>query len=300
MLIRKLFRTAWRYKSQFISMIIMIAIGVGVFLGFNIEWQSIEADTFSFFEDTKYADFRLYAETGFSEEDIEAVQKVDGVDAATRYLSVNVGVKDTKKSVALNVSENYSVSTMLVMDGEKYDEDSDGIWLSDRFAEENNIFLGDTLALTYKGIDIEGDVIGLVKSGENMICVADENQVMPDYESFGFAYISPGKLENALGVAFYPQINVRSDMEKAELEEEVKDALGRTILVTSKEEHTAYAGAKSEAEEGKTMGSILPVLFLAIAVLTMVTTMHRIAANEKVQIGTLKALGFRDRRIGRW
>ena len=47
------------------------------------------------------------------------------------------------------------------------------------------------------------------------------------------------------------------------------------------------------------MGSILPVLFLAIGVLTMVTTMHRIAANEKVQIGTLKALGFRDRHIGR-
>lgn len=58
-------------------------------------------------------------------------------------------------------------------------------------------------------------------------------------------------------------------------------------------------GAQSEAEEGKTMGSILPVLFLAIGVLTMVTTMHRIAANEKVQIGTLKALGFRDRHIGR-
>lgn len=45
------------------------------------------------------------------------------------------------------------------------------------------------------------------------------------------------------------------------------------------------------------MGAVLPVLFLGIAVLTMVTTMHRIAANEKVQIGTLKALGFRDRRI---
>ena len=45
MLIRKLFRTAWSYRSQFISMIIMIAIGVGVFLGFNIEWKSIEDDT---------------------------------------------------------------------------------------------------------------------------------------------------------------------------------------------------------------------------------------------------------------
>ncbi|MBO5372632.1 MAG: hypothetical protein J6A75_07925 [Lachnospiraceae bacterium] len=297
MLIRKLFRTAWRYKAQFISMIIMITIGVGVFLGFNIEWKSIEVDTEDFFEQTKYADFRLYEETGFTEEDIEAIENIDGVDAATRFLSVNVSLKDTKKSVALNVSENYTVSTMLIMEGAKYDEDTDGIWLSDRFAEENEIALGDTLTLTYQGVDIKGEVVGLVKCGENMICVADGNQLMPDYESFGFAYISPEKLEECLGISFYPQINVISDLDKAELEEAVKDALGRTILVTVKEDHTAYAGAKSEAEEGKTMGSILPVLFLAIAILTMITTMHRIAANEKVQIGTLKALGFRDRRI---
>lgn len=297
MLIRKLFRTAWRYRSQFLSMIIMIAIGVGVFLGFNIEWVSIEADTSSFFEDTAYADYRLYLKTGFSEEDIEAIQEIDGVDAATRYLAVNTGVGDSKKSLALNVSENYTVSTMLVMEGAEYDENSDGIWLSDRFAEENEIVLGDTLKLSYKGIEISGEVIGLIKSGENMICVADENQLMPDYETFGFAYISPEKLEESLGAVFYPQINVLSDMGKAELEEAVKDAIGQTILVTSKDEHVSYAGAKSESEEGKTMGSILPVLFLAIAILTMVTTMHRIAANEKVQIGTLKALGFRDSRI---
>ena len=41
----------------------------------------------------------------------------------------------------------------------------------------------------------------------------------------------------------------------------------------------------------------MPVLFLLIAVLTMVTTMHRLTAKEKTQIGTLKALGFKDKRI---
>ena len=230
-------------------------------------------------------------------EDIKAVQEISGVDDATRYLTVNVSIENTKKMLSLNVSENYTVSTMLIMEGAEYDENADGIWLSDRFARENSISIGDTLTAIYKGVVIQGEVIGLVKSGENMICVADENQLMPDFEMFGFAYISPAKLEKVMGESFYPQINVRSDMEKAELEEAVSEARGRTILVTSKDEHYPYAGAKSEAEEGKTMGSILPVLFLAIAILTMITTMHRIAANEKVQIGTLKALGFRDKRI---
>lgn len=297
MLIRKLLRTAWSYKSQFISMVIMIAIGVGIFLGFNMEWKSLEHDAFTFLEDTNYADFRIYSETGFTQEDLEAIRAIDGVDAATRYFSVNVGVKGTKKSAALNVSENYTVSTMLVMDGAAYDEASDGIWLSDRFADANDIAIGDELTFTYTGVQITGRVVGLVKSGENLICVADENQLMPDYESFGFAYITPKTLEAALGFAFYPQINMISDMEKADLEEAIRDATGTTFLVTAKDEHYSYAGVMSEAEEGKTMGSILPVLFLAIAILTMVTTMHRICANEKVQIGTLKALGFRDRKI---
>lgn len=297
MLTRKLFRTAWNYKSQFISMIIMIAIGVGIFLGFNIEWKSLEYDAFTFLEDTNYADFRLYSETGFTEDEINAIRNIDGVTAATRYFNVNVGIKDTKKSLALNVSENYTVSTMTITDGADYDESSDGIWLSDKFADANDIKLGDELTLTYTGVEITCKVVGLAKSGENMICVADDNQLMPDYKSFGFAYVTPKTLEKALGFTFYPQINIVSDMEKADLEEAIKTAVGTTFLVTTKNEHYSYAGLMSESEEGKTMGSILPVLFLAIAVLTMVTTMHRISANEKVQIGTLKALGFRDRKI---
>ena len=139
--------------------------------------------------------------------------------------------------------------------------------------------------------------MGIAKSGEHMICVADSNQLMPDHTAFGFAFMSPSELKNILGFEFYPQINIRSDLGKSELEQEIADALGRTVLVISKDEHTAYAGAQSETQEGQTMGSILPVLFLAIAILTMVTTMHRITASEKTQIGTLKALGFRDKKI---
>lgn len=297
MLKKKLIRTALRYKAQFLSMVLMVMIGVGIFLGFNMEWKSLEEDAFRFLEETNYADYRIYAETGFTKEDIQAICEIDGVDAATRYFDVNVGIADSKKSLALNVSENNTVSTMLLTEGDAYDETSDGIWLSDRFARENEIAIGDVLCFIYRDFTIEGEVRGLVKCGEHAICVADENQLMPDFETFGFAYISPKKLEEAIGTDFYPQINLISDLEKEELEERIQEATGTTFLVLSKKEHISYAGVLSESEEGKTMGSILPVLFLLIGILTMVTTMHRIAANEKVQIGTLKALGFHDRRI---
>lgn len=213
------------------------------------------------------------------------------------YLSANVEVKNSEKTVTVNISENYKVSTMIVTSGAEYAEDMEEIWLSDQFAEKNDISIGDDITFVYQGNEISGQIVGLCKSSENMICVRDSNQLMPDYKTHGFAYITPKMLEKTFGVAFYPQINILSQMEKAKLEEAVKDSLGKTLQITDKELHTAYAGAKSEAEEGKTMGAVLPVLFLTIAILIMVTTMHRIASNEKVQIGTLKALGFRDSRI---
>lgn len=299
MLIRKLFRTAWKYKAQFFSMVIMVAIGIGVFLGFNIEWKSIESDVLGFFDETHFADFRFYSETGFSEADLNAIRAIDGVDEATRFLSVVVGVKDNdKQSLTLHVSENYKVSTMLVTSGEAYDPEADGFWLSDRYAAVNHIRVGDELTVTYRSLEITGRVLGLAKAGEELICVADENQLMPDYKTHGFVYISPAKYAAALGpMAIYPQINALSNLKKAALEEATKEALGKTVMVVEKTDYTVYSEAMGESEEGKTMGSILPVLFLAIAILTMTTTMHRIAANEKVQIGTLKALGFKDRRI---
>lgn len=306
MLLKKLFRTLWHYKSQFISMVIMIALGVGVFLGFNMEWYSLERNLEEIYTATGFADYRVYNEKGFSEKDIEAILAIDGVEDATRFLSVNTTVKDDTDVLALTVCENTAVSGVLVMDGEAYaSDDPGGIWLSDSYAKANGVKLGDEMTLTYKTVAVKGTVKGLVKASEYLICLPDETQMMPDYTSYGFAYISPLMLENAIpplfrmmiGNSFYYQINVKTSLSKEDFVAAADQMLGKTLLVLSKAETLSWAEAQGEVEEGKTMGSILPVLFLAIAILTMVTTMHRITASEKTQIGTLKALGFRDKRI---
>ena len=198
------------------------------------------------------------------------------------------------------------MSGVYCVEGEPYDETSeDGMWLSDQYAAKNDISIGDELTLTYKSLTVKGIVKGLVKAGEFLICVPDETQLMPDFNTYGFAYISPVMLKeiipaifrNFIGDNLYYQINVKTGLDKASFVEAADRALGKTLLVLSKDETVSYAEAMGEVNEGKTMGSVMPVLFLAIAILTMVTTMHRITANEKTQIGTLKALGFRDSRI---
>ena len=299
MLFRKQLRTMKQYRAQFISMIIMIALGIGVFVGFNIEWYSLDRNTAAFFADTHFADYRILSEQGFSREELERVAAIPGVERAARFFSVNMTVKGGADMVALNVGEAADVSGFVTTAGAAYDEASvDGIWLSDKYAACHDIAVGDGLTLTYKNRDITGTVVGLIKSGEYLICVPDATQLMPDYTTYGYAYVSPAMLKAVLGGEYYTQINVLSDLSKKTFAQQADAALGRTMMILSKDETVSYAEAAGESKEGKAMGSVLPVLFLAIAALTMITTMNRLTAAEKTQIGTLKALGFKDRRIG--
>ena len=251
MLLRKLFRTLWKYKAQFISMVIMVALGIGVFLGFNVEWYSLEVNTGEIYNATGFADYRIYSDKGFTAEDLEAVKGIRGVEDATRYLSLNVSVKDDTDTLALTVSENMKVSGILLMEGEPYSpEDPDGFWLSDSYAAANGIHVGDPLTLVYQSVTVSGTVKGLVKSSEYLICLPDSTQMMPDYSTYGYVYISPVMLDNAIPALYrmiagslYHQINVRSSLDKPAFVEAADRALGSTRLILSKDETVSWSEA---------------------------------------------------------
>ena len=301
MLFKKLIRTIWHYKAQFISMIIMVLLGVGVFVGFQGEWKSIEQDTFSFYKSTGFADYRLVSETGYSKEDMDKIASIDGVDKISRYISVKTNESKENDVIAVTVTTNFDVSSFVVTSGEQYDDSSlDAIWVNDQYASKNNYKLNDEMTLKYGAVSLKGTIKGLIKSSEYLICTPGENQMMPDFNTYGYVYISPEKYKTDLGgFEFYPEIHVISKLSKKEFSDSANEKLGKTNLILTKNEITSYFEAQGEASEGKTMASILPVVFLGIAVLIMATTMQRLTINEKTQIGTLKALGFRDARIVR-
>ncbi len=297
MLFKKMLRTLGRYKAQFISMIIMIALGVGIFAGFSGEWYTIKKDSKYFYDLTGFSDYRIMNSEGFSQSDLDKVLKIDGIDKASLYLKVDSSASDGDK-VTLNTTTNMEGSGFTVRKGKEYDEANvDGIWLSDMYAKANKINLNDEFKLKYKGLELNLKVEGLIKSSEYLICVTDKTQLMPDFKNMGYGYVTSKTIEKALGMPFYSQINVISSLDKETFEKNVFSALENSYLLVTKNEAISYSEVNGEINEGKTMASLIPVLFLAIAMLTMITTMHRLTVNEKMQIGILKALGFKDRKI---
>lgn len=297
MLKRKIIRTLLNYKAQMISMLLMIILGVGIFLGCNIEWYSIKTNRTNYYEDTGYPEYRIYKDS-FSLDELQYVKDFSDVKYATRALTV-LGSLNNNTYLMLNVLEDCQNIKPFYIDGEVYSNEADGIYLSDLYAKENNIKLNDYLDIEAEGFKIHEPVNGLIKSSEYLICLKDSSQLLPNYKEYAYCYLSPKMITKYLGQAFYNTIYASSKLSTSDFEAEALNALGASITVLSYQDETGYSGSNGEIEEGKTMALLIPTAFILIAVLTMVTTMARISTNERIQMGVLKSLGFKRKKIAR-
>lgn len=304
LMFKKLLRTLAHYKGQFISMVIMIFLGVGIFVGFNGEWASIDYYTNKFFDETNVASYYLYAKNNsFTVEDLNSIRNIEGINNASRKLKVNVNITigDKDKVLSLNVDEDYIMSKNYIVDGEEYNKDSQVFYLNDKFAKLNNIALNSKINVSYNHIQIEGEVASFIKNPEYLYAVKDEGQVMPEFSEYGYCYISPKFLAESLNIEEknipYSMMIIDSNLTKDELESKINNALDSSFLLLSIDEMPFYSMPSGEIDEGKTMAMLLPFIFLLIAILTLSTTMNRITTKEKTQIGILKSLGFKNRRI---
>lgn len=78
--------------------------------------------------------------------------------------------------------------------------------------------------------------------------------------------------------------------EKAGLEKPAVYVLGRS-------ENAGYVSFKSDTAIVSGIANVFPVFFVLIAMLVCITTMSRMVGEERGQIGTLKALGYRNSHI---
>lgn len=305
MLFKKILRTFLSYKAQFISMIVMVFLGVGIFSGFNAEWYSIEKNINYFFDESNLADYRIYITnemknslTGFSDDDLNKVLNINGVEEASKVVEINTTETKENDTIKLCVSTNTNVTKPVVIKGNEYDSNSsNGIWISENYAERNNYNIGDEITLSYgKMFNYTFKIEGIALSGEYLINT-DGIAMMPNFDTIGYSFISPLAYKEALGFDFYTQINIKSNLELDNLSNLIDETLENNFQILSKDDLASYSEAYGESDEGKTMGLLLPVIFLLIAILTMVTTMNRLTQNEKIQIGILKALGFKDKKI---
>ena len=120
--------------------------------------------------------------------------------------------------------------------------------------------------------------------------------MIPDYNKMGFAYMSYKAFP--LSDVPYNVLLVKYNGDSVSYEKQLDDDLDRDYSsFLPRAQHPSYAEFQDETEQHKMMTDFIPVIFIIIAMLTLLTTMTRIINNQRTQIGVLKALGFKNRKI---
>lgn len=82
-----------------------------------------------------------------------------------------------------------------------------------------------------------------------------------------------------------------------EAEEGIQKIAYPKWYIRDREDNSDYTGYGENADRMRAIGQVFPVLFFLVAALISLTTMTRMVEEQRVQIGTLKALGYHKNAI---
>lgn len=294
MLIRKMLRDIWKNKVPFIAIFLMMFTANFIFSGITSEYNGLRENLNNFTEETNLANALVISE-GFSEDEINEIKLSANIDNVEKRFFIPLNLdNDTEKTIDLFVlDEENSISKMKVIEGKTYNTKDDGIWLDISFARENDYEVGDKITFDNQGIKIEKEILGLGYSPEYIYNPKD-GQLVADHKKNGFAFMN----ENSFPFKDYLIWNELIVVGSGDIETEINNILAsKNFSYIAKEDSLSYSMINSEINQHKDIGNIFVVVFLIVALLVTVTTLHRLLNSQKLQIGILKAMGFKKKKL---
>lgn len=325
MLKKKMFRDIKQNLSQFITIFLMVLIGVMVYVGIEAYMDGMTSAADNFYKNNNIQDLNVMG--NLSDKDLDKIKSLDNVKDAEKKLVVNAIDKDNKdKTYLLSFIDSNNISKFHIMDGEKFDVNKKGAWVDNFYAEKNNLKVGETIKIKYDTFSLEEKILGLINVPDHIYDVKDESELVPNRKNFGFVYLSVNeipesyikdlvmkemkitdeKIFDKYVTSFnykeyipynYIMVDVNKKKNVTSVKEDIEDNVSNAKAIVKIEDTLSYQRYQGEIDEGASYVGIFSGLFLFIAMLSVITTMTRVVKKQKLQIGTMKALGIKNSKI---
>lgn len=325
MLKKKMFRDIKQNLSQFITIFLMVLIGVMVYVGIEAYMDGMTSAADNFYKNNNVQDLNVMG--NLSDKDLDKIKSLDNVKDAEKKLVVNAIDKDDKdKTYLLSFIDSNNISKFHIMDGEKFDVNKKGAWVDNFYAEKNNLKVGDTIKIKYDTFSLEEKILGLINVPDHIYDVKDESEFVPNRENFGFVYLSVNEIPESYIKDLvmkemkitdekifdkyvkdfnykeyipynYIMVDVNKKKNVTSVKEDIEDKVSNAKAIVKIEDTLSYQRYQGEIDEGASYVGIFSGLFLFIAMLSVITTMTRVVKKQKLQIGTMKALGIKNSKI---
>ena len=292
MLRKKMLRDIKANFAQFFSIMILSLIAMWCYTGFQANVIGGNKARNDFENSSNFADGWIYG-ADFNEEQAKRISDINGVKDVQRR----------KADETYNTAEMYcyfqnsaDVTIPRTIEGADFNaDDENGLWLFSRFAETWGIKVGDKFTVHVMGLDIEKEVKGLIVTPEyEFACASTDTDT--DFHNIGFAYLSQKALPE--GMRINNELIFTCNGKALSYEKDIANALGDNYAYfADRNSIRGWYQLSDELAQHDSFSYIFSFVFVAIALLVIITTMKRMIAQQRTQIGTLNALGMKKRKI---
>lgn len=300
---RKLLRDLKRLRAQAVAVSSVLACGVALFVMATGMYDSLERARDTYYDSARMADMAVSVVRA-PDPLANELAALPGVDALEARVS-GVGLLDlagksdpvSARLVSLPPDRKPRVNDVLLRAGRWPDPARDNeVLINEAFAEANLLVPGMSLRALIYGRYRELQIVGIASSPEFVFAVAP-GALLPEPERFGVVWMGRESLGRAFDVdgAFNDVVfrlargaDVRDTMFAIDTKlsrHGGRGAYGRDRMLSAQ-------FLADELTSLRTMASILPPIFMLVAVFLLNVSLSRLVATERSNIGLLKSFGY--------
>lgn len=98
---KDLIRTIYKSKARFLSILVIIAVGVGFYAGINATEPDMILSADSYYKNNNLSDFRILSPLGFNEEDIRKVTQIEDIESIQESYSKDLFLTSPEGSTSI-------------------------------------------------------------------------------------------------------------------------------------------------------------------------------------------------------
>ncbi|MCU7855616.1 MAG: ABC transporter permease, partial [Candidatus Thiodiazotropha sp. (ex Lucinoma borealis)] len=305
----KLIRNLWKLRGQVLAIAVVIASGVAVLVMSLSALQALHDTAAAYYERQRFADVFTNVKRAPHRlvERISAIPGVRSVEARIKQvatLSIE-GFEEPVIGQLVSIPEQGEprLNRLVLRSGRLVAlGHPDEVVLSEPFAEAHGLQPGDQLKALMNGNQRTLTVVGIALSPEFIYAIGP-GALIPDDLRFGVMWMGDEALAaaydldgafNDLSLGLLHGTNPKLVIEHID---RLLERYGSSGAIARKDQISNWF-LMNEIEQLKTMSTILPTIFLAVAAFLSNMVLSRLIATDRSEIGLMKAFGYSNWQVG--
>ncbi len=306
---RKLIRDLWNIKGQVLAISLVIASAVCVYVMYLGAFDSLRLTQSAYYDQYRFADvFASLKRAPLYLED--RIRQIPGVADAELRVSASVtldmeGMAEPAiaRLVSIPARQRATLNDVFLRLGRYPDATRrNEILVNEGFALAHDLEPGDVIRAVINGRRRSLEISGIALSPE-FLCTIRPGDIMPDDERYGILWMNRQELAAAFDmeggfndVALRMMAGASEDDAIAALDRLLERYGGLGAIPRSLQLSHWYLN--NELTQLQSFGTIIPIIFLAVAAFLLNVVLSRIVAVQREQIAALKALGYTNFEVG--